>query len=79
MAQRSATEVFTRYATTVETLSDAWVFVMEHVDRVGERPSVTISPLSSVDALSDEPERWEHYYEVSVSGTVESPTGEAGQ
>jgi hypothetical protein len=37
-------EVSTRYATTVESLADAWEFVMSRIDLVGPDPSVTISP-----------------------------------
>lgn len=40
-------EVTTRYATTVDDLPSAWAFVMDHVDRVGADPSITISPFWS--------------------------------
>jgi hypothetical protein len=42
-------EISTRYATTVESLADAWEFVMTRIDSVGPDPSVTISPVWRVN------------------------------
>ena len=58
-------EFTAKYATTVDTLPDAWVFVMDRIDAVGPRPSVKISPLSRCAVGSDE---WTTHFEVSVSG-----------
>jgi hypothetical protein len=38
-------EVTTRYATTTETLPEAWAFVMEHLDSVGTDPTIHVSPV----------------------------------
>lgn len=40
-------EVTTRLATTVDSLSQAWAFVMNALDRdgIGENPTITITPL----------------------------------
>lgn len=69
-------EVTTRYATTVETLPEAWAFVMERVDQVGPRPSIAIRPYTVIsigDALSGRAgeESPAEAFEVVVSGMVE--------
>lgn len=68
-------EVTTKYVTTVDDLPGAWAFVMEYLDRAGDRPSITISPLSvSVDG-----DEWTEHFEVVVSGrTKESGGGNDG-
>lgn len=69
MTTRSPIETTTRYATTVDSLSDAWAFVMAYVDRVGARPRVVISPVTSFSAAFDD--EAQEYFEVVVSGMVE--------
>ena len=76
MAQRSPTEKFVKYSTTVDTMPDAWLFVMDHIDKVGGRASVEIRPISSVTIdhepwhrSDEEPGEWQHYYEVTVYGS----------
>jgi hypothetical protein len=34
----------TRYATSVDELGDAWAFVMDHLEKVGPDPEVSIKP-----------------------------------
>lgn len=76
MSQRSATEFTAKFATTVDDLTDAWSFVMAHVDDVGPSPQVRINPVFHSSAFnpvcgSDEPVTWGRFFEVSVSGMVE--------
>lgn len=47
MSETAPIEVTTRYATTVDTLVEAWAFVMDRVDNVGPDPSIKISPVWS--------------------------------
>lgn len=56
-----------QYATVVDTLPDAWAFVMGHVDSVGPRPQITVSPVS----WYSENEQYLERFEVSVSGMTE--------
>ena len=56
-----------RFATTVETTTDAWQFVMEYMDRVGTRPFIQIRPIWHYDDDGREHEA----YEVVVSGMRE--------
>lgn len=70
MTTRSPVEETTRYATTVDTLPDAWQFVMAYIDRVGNRPRVTISPITIFDAAMDGGDPQE-LFEVVVSGMRE--------
>jgi hypothetical protein len=51
----------TTVATSVPTLTAAWAFVMEHIDAVGDAPSVHIGPVWNMDD--------ELHFEVAVSGT----------
>lgn len=55
-------EVTTRYATNVESLAEAWAFVMDHVDRVGPDPMVMIKPTwyyaMAPDEGVDDGDRW---------------------
>ncbi len=73
-------EVTTRYATTVDTLPEAWAFVMAKVDDVGPDPCVKISPLWIVSVSdmdlpgSDEAPRPPRQFSVVVSGMVEEAT-----
>ena len=41
-------EVTTRYATSVDSLQEAWSFVMDHVDLVGPDPMIKIDPFWSI-------------------------------
>jgi hypothetical protein len=62
-------EITTRYATSVDSLVDAWHFIMEHLDEVGPDPQVEICPIWTYDVSDDLdlPRR----FTVVVSGMVE--------
>jgi hypothetical protein len=63
-------EVTTRYATTVASLADAFAFVMDRIDHVGDSPQVDISPVWTISYDSpDEPSA--RRFSVVVSGMVE--------
>lgn len=64
-------EVTTRYVTSVETLGEAWAFVMDRIDRVGPEPTVHISPVAifNMRDIESEPEP-ERRFEVVVEGMV---------
>jgi hypothetical protein len=68
------TEVTIRYATTVDTLTDAWAFVMAHLEHVGPDPSIQITPawIVSVDATLGDETRPPRHFEVVISGMVET-------
>lgn len=57
---RSAVEKTIQYATNVDTLEDAWSFVMKHMDDAKGRPRIMINPIIWPDDL--EP----MVYEVSI-------------
>lgn len=61
----SETTVHTRYSTTVDTLEQAWSFVMTHVDKWPE-PRIEIAPMWEFESGEDE----RQVFEVSVSGDV---------
>jgi hypothetical protein len=67
-------EVTTRYATSVNELTDAWAFVMDRLDRVGPDPSVTIKPIWTISVrdvdTDDEDQEWPRRFEVVVEGMV---------
>jgi len=65
-------EVTTRYATSVDDLTTAWAFVMEHVDLVGPDPSVEISPhwIISMSDMGDDNINPPRRFSVVVSGMV---------
>lgn len=63
----SAVERTIRLATVVPTLTDAWVFIMDHLDEVGPDPRIEISPIWVISAGTDETPR---EFEVSISGMV---------
>lgn len=67
-------EVTTRYATTVESLTDAWAFVMEHLDSVGPDPRIEISPLWTYG--SDDVEDGTRRFSVAVDGMVPLPVND---
>ena len=54
------------YATSVETLPDAWSFVMAHMEMVGVSPTISIRP---VWRFSEDKE--DQVFEVSVSAMTE--------
>ena len=66
----SPTEYTARYAKVVESIQDAFVFVMAHMEKVGDDVSVLISPIwvCDYDTEDHEPTR---VFEVSVSGMIE--------
>ena len=68
MSDTRPVEVTTRYATTVETLAEAWVFVMERVDSVGPNPRIEISPTWTYGA--DDVEDGLRRFSVVVDGMV---------
>jgi hypothetical protein len=63
----STVERTIRLATIVSDLTDAWVFIMEHLDEVGPDPSIEISPMWVVTAESDDTPR---KFEVCLSGMI---------
>lgn len=72
MGKEAPIEVTTRYATSVDTLTEAWTFVMARVDRVGPEPSIKITPVTSYawhDMGNDDAEP-RRFFEVVVSGMV---------
>ena len=71
MSDKVPIEVTTRYATSVDELTDAWAFVMDRLEKVGPDPRVTVSPtwtfhVSDIDTEQRPPRR----FEVVVEGTV---------
>lgn len=48
-------EITTKYVTTVDTMAEAWAFVMERLDRVGPDPHIDIRPIRiiSVGEMQD--------------------------
>lgn len=66
-------EVTTRFATTVDELSDAWAFIMAKLEDVGPDPSVEISPiwLRPMDFAGNDEDPWPRQFSVVVSGMVE--------
>lgn len=66
-------EVTTRYATQVETLAEAWAFVMEHLDALGPDPEISIKPewcISPLEMDANEDREWPRYFGVTVEGMV---------
>lgn len=72
MPQRAATEVTTRYATHVDTITEAFAFVMEHLEKVGPAPEVNIGPCWSSEDDFDSV-----YFGVVVSGMVEEKSDDS--
>ena len=60
-------KVTTRFTAIVGSLSDAWAFVLDHLDRVGESPSIEIRPNQHV--LYGALER-PISFEVEISGVI---------
>lgn len=78
MARRSPVEFTARYATNVDTLPDAWQFVMEHIEKVGPDPSIEISPVWTLSVGLDINERRDdppRHFSVVVCGMVEQKEG----
>lgn len=66
-------EFTARYSTSVETLAEAWAFVMEYVDRVGPDPQIQIDPFWKIgvqEALDGEDREPPRHFGVVVSGMV---------
>lgn len=70
----SPTEYTARYAKVVESIQDAFVFVMAHMEKVGPDVQVVISPVWSHehDEAGDVIDA-RRVFEVSVSGMIELP------
>lgn len=66
MRTRTPIEKTIRYSTSVDELADAWAFVMEHLDAVGQSPSISIGPVWAG------PDFDQQHFEVTVSGMVEA-------
>lgn len=58
-------EIFTRFAGTVESIHDAFAFIMEHMDKVGEFPAIEVTPCW----VDEEMREFQHYH-VAVFGAV---------
>ena len=63
-------EISVKHVTTVDSLPEAWAFVMERLDLLGPRPTVEIRPVYTSPRL-DEPEQ--HHFSVLVSAMHEEP------
>ena len=68
MADPRSVEKTTKYVTTVDQLSEAWAFVMEHIEHVGPHPEIEISPIEVMPVGSDV---WSSRFSVRVEGMVE--------
>ena len=63
------------YSKVVDSIQDAFVFVMSHLDKVGNDPQVIITPTwecEGVDAITGEHDDVRRF-DVSVTGGVELP------
>lgn len=72
---KSKTEKTVQYATTVDTLQEGWLFIMDHLDEVGDSPSIHITPFwiySDDLTLLDDATRASVKFEVSVRGMTEA-------
>lgn len=56
-------EVTMKFVTSVPSLAEAWAFVMEHIDEVGDDPVIVITPLWLMEDDTRE-------FEVKVEGMV---------
>lgn len=73
-------EKTTRYATTVDTLTEAWAFLLDRIDAIGPDPSVTIRPISTIGVADmaaglegSDDGAWVRRFEVVVEGMVREP------
>jgi hypothetical protein len=71
MAKLTPVEVTKSYAATVESLADAWEFVMDRVDSVGPDPTIAIKPMWSYTLIDDDNPIESRAFEVLVSGMEE--------
>lgn len=67
-------EVTTKFATTVDDLTAAWAFVMDHIDQLGPDPSIAINPFWTIIDGAEQGRR----FEVVVSGMVEHKAAGGG-
>ena len=69
----ATTERTISYAAAVDSLSDAWSFVMAHLDELGDEPTIEIKPehifyiADAVEGIEREPIR---QFGVRVSGMI---------
>lgn len=74
-------EKTTRYATNVAEMSDAWAFVMQRIDLLGPDPTVSISPVWTMEYCDNEDcEVGGHTvrsFNVIIAGTVPENADEA--
>lgn len=71
--EKRPVEYTAQYATRVESLSEAFVFIMQHEAKVGKDPQIIINPVwicYDVDEMTGE-HHTRREFEVSVSGMVE--------
>lgn len=61
--------VTTRYAMWVDEMTQAWAFVMEHLELVGPDPSVKITPHMTVH-VEDQDEEPKRRFSVVIEGTT---------
>jgi hypothetical protein len=71
----SPTEYTATYAKKVASIQDAFVFVMSHLDKLGNDPQVVITPVWVCDDICDMTGDHEtvRQFEVAVTGMVELP------
>ncbi len=70
-------EVSIRYETVVDDITDAWAFIMAHIEKVGPDPSVNIRPASDTPPpilqalLGQEPSIGTRRFHVAVEGSMQ--------
>lgn len=71
---RDPITTYTRYSTTADNLADCWAFIMEQLDKVGERPFVQIRPFTEFtgEELVRQEGEGRRRFEVSVASHAES-------
>lgn len=78
MTMSEPVEFTRRYATSVQTLAEAWGFVMDRLDSVGADPTIEIKPrwiISVSDAMNDD-EMPPREFGVVVSGMIREVAGD---
>ena len=67
---RDPIETTTRKVTTVDDITEAWAFVMEHIDAAGGRPHVEIRPITifSIEEVANQEGSGRQRFEVVVEG-----------
>ena len=71
--EKRPVEYTAQYASRVESLSEAFVFIMEHEAKVGKDVSIIVQPVwlcTEVDPDTGE-HKTERFFEVSISGMME--------